>query len=72
MTTCLVPGHLFWPFVKNGGLLDPDFGKSISGNIFDHEENTLFPFYGTLSDGGLGAGAQRWNGLNKMALPMMP
>ena len=33
--------RLFWPFVKNGGLLDPNFEKIISDNIFDQEEDTL-------------------------------
>ena len=36
-----VPERLFLPFVKNGGLLDPNFGKIIFGNIFDHEEDNL-------------------------------
>ena len=71
MTACWVPERLFWPFIKNGGLLDPNFGKRISGNIFDSKENTLriilslisvlldhqFPFYKALSDGMLGFGA---------------
>ena len=34
-------GRLFWSFVKNGGLLEPNFGKRISGNIFDHKKDTL-------------------------------
>ena len=38
---CWVPERLFWPFVKKGDHLDPNFGKIISGNIFDHEEDTL-------------------------------
>ena len=33
--------RLFWPFVKKGDHLDPNFEKIISGNIFDHEEGTL-------------------------------
>ena len=33
--------RLFWSFVKNGGLLEPNFGKRISGNIFDHRKDTL-------------------------------
>ena len=41
MTACLVPECLFWPFVKNGGILGPNFGKIILGNIFDHKEDTL-------------------------------
>ena len=41
MTACSVPERLFWPIVKNGGNLDPNFGKRISGNIFDHKEDTL-------------------------------
>ena len=71
MTACWVPERLSWHFVKNGGLLDPNFGKIISGNIFDHEEDSLgtilrpisglkdhqFSFYGALSDGVLGAAA---------------
>ena len=28
-------------FVKKADHLDPDFGKIISGNIFDHDEYTL-------------------------------
>ena len=35
------PERLFLPFVINGGLLDPNFEKIISGNIFDHEEDSL-------------------------------
>ena len=38
---CWVPELLFWPFVKNGGLLDPNFEKIISENVFDQEEDTL-------------------------------
>ena len=34
-------GETFLPFVKNGGLLDPNFGKIISGKMFDHEEDSL-------------------------------
>ena len=34
-------GGTFLPFVKNGGILDSNFGKRISGNIFDHKEDTL-------------------------------
>ena len=41
MTACWVQERLFWPFVKKGDHLDPKFGKIISGNIFDHEEDTL-------------------------------
>ena len=33
--------RLFRPFVKNGGLLDPNFEKIISDNMFDQEEDTL-------------------------------
>ena len=29
------------PLVKKGDHLDPDFGKIISGNIFNHKEDTL-------------------------------
>ena len=39
----------FLPFVENGGLLDPNFGKIISGNIFDHQENTLGIFLSPIS-----------------------
>ena len=34
-------GATFWPFVKNGGLLDHNFEKIIFWNIFDHKEDTL-------------------------------
>ena len=32
---------LFWPFVINGNHLDRNFGKILSGNIFDHKEDDL-------------------------------
>ena len=38
---CWVPERRFWPFVKNEDHLDPNFGKIIFGNIFDHKEDTL-------------------------------
>ena len=38
---CWVPERLIWPLVKNGGFLDPNFGKIIFGNIFDYEEDNL-------------------------------
>jgi len=38
---CWVPEHLFLLFVKKGDHLDPNFGKIISGNIFDHKEDNL-------------------------------
>ena len=38
MTACWFSGRLFWPFVKNGGLLEPNFGKIISGDIFDQKK----------------------------------
>ena len=41
MTVYWVPERLYWPFVKNGGLLDPNFGKIISGKIIDHEEDNI-------------------------------
>ena len=41
MTACWVPEPPFWPFVKKGDHLDPDFGKIISGNIFNHKEDSL-------------------------------
>ena len=41
LTVYWVAEPLFWPFVKNGGLLDPNFGKIIFGNIFDHKEHNL-------------------------------
>ena len=41
MTAGWVLERLFQPFVKNGGLLGPNFGKIIVGNIFDHKEDTL-------------------------------
>ena len=68
---CVGRGALFWPFVKKGDHLGPNFGKIIFGNIFYHKEYSLgyilspisglqdhqFLFYGPLSDGGLGSGA---------------
>ena len=33
--------RLFRPFVKKGGLLDPNFEKITSENIFDQEEDAL-------------------------------
>ena len=36
--------RLFWPFVKKRDHLDPNFGKIISGNIFDHKEDNLGVF----------------------------
>ena len=33
--------NFFRPFVKNGGLLDPNFEKIILGNIFYHKEDSL-------------------------------
>ena len=39
MTACWVTERLYWLFVKNGFLLDPNFGKIISGNMFDHRDN---------------------------------
>ena len=38
---CWVPEGLFWAFVKKGDHLDANFLKIISGNFFDHEEDTL-------------------------------
>ena len=38
---CWVAEPHFWPFVKKGDHLGPNFGKIISGNIFDHKEDTL-------------------------------
>ena len=38
---CWVSEPLFWPFVKKGEPLNPNFGKIISGNIFDHQKDTL-------------------------------
>ena len=37
----LCSGVPFSRFVKKGGHLSPNFGKMISGNIFDHKEDTL-------------------------------
>ena len=41
LTFCWVAEPPFWPFVKKEDHLDPDFGKIISGNIFNHKEDTL-------------------------------
>ena len=41
MTAPWAPERLFLPFVKNGGLLDPNYEKIISENVFDQEEDTL-------------------------------
>ena len=41
VTVCFVLEPPFWPFVKKGDHLDPDFEKIISGNIFNHKEDTL-------------------------------
>ena len=38
---CWVAEPHFWAFVKKGDHLDPYFGKIISSNIFDLEEDTL-------------------------------
>ena len=38
---CWVLKRLFWPFVKKGDHLDPNFGKVISGNMFVYEADTL-------------------------------
>ena len=41
VTVCWVPESPFWPYVKKRDHLDPNFGKIISENIFDLEEDTL-------------------------------
>ena len=41
MTAGWVLERLFQPFVKNGGLLDPNFGKIIFRKIFAHKEDNL-------------------------------
>ena len=41
LTVCWVAEPPFWPFVKKGDHLDPDFGKNNFWNIFNHKEDTL-------------------------------
>ena len=41
LTVCWVAEPPFWPFVNKKDHLDPDFGKIISGNIFNHKEDSL-------------------------------